>query len=50
MNIEHMQYDKKRINTSISSTLLRERALTYWEFIPESVKPYHSSEKSYHFI
>ena len=44
MNIEHMQYDEKRTNTPISSTMLKQKPLTYWYFIPESVKPYYTKK------
>ena len=44
MNIEHMQYDEQRINSPISSTMLREKPLTYWEYLPKSVRPYFTKK------
>ena len=44
MGIEHMQYDQPRLNTPISSTLIREQPLKYWDFIPKSVRPYYTKK------
>lgn len=44
MNIEHMQYDEPRINTPISSTLIKAKPLTYWEYLPKSVRPYYTKK------
>jgi len=44
MNIKHMMFDEKRTTIPISSTLLKEKTLTYWEHIPESVKPYYTKK------
>ena len=44
MNIEHMQYDEKRLTNPISSTLIRERPLTYWDYLPKSVRPYYTKK------
>lgn len=42
MNIEHIQFDEKRLSTPISSTLIRENPIKYWDYLPESVKPYYT--------
>lgn len=44
MNIKHIQYDEKRNTTPISSTLIRENPLKYWDYLPKSVKPYYTKK------
>ena len=40
MNIKHKMFDNERIGIPISATLIREKSLKYWDFIPPSVQPY----------
>lgn len=40
LNIRHVPVDKERIAVPVSGTAIRHEALTYWEFIPEIVRPY----------
>lgn len=44
MNIEHIQYDQQRLTTPISSTMIRKKPLTYWEYLPKSVRPYYTKK------
>lgn len=44
MNIKHIQFDEKRLSTPISSTLIRENPIKYWDYLPESVKPYYTKK------
>ncbi len=36
----HIPFDPARKQIPVSATLIRERPFTYWEFIPEVVRPY----------
>ena len=44
MGIGHMYYDQPRLTTPISSTLIRENPLKYWDFIPKNVRPYYTKK------
>jgi len=40
LNITHVLIDKERIAFPVSGTRVRDEAFNYWEFIPETVRPY----------
>lgn len=42
MNIEHMMFDQNRYTIPISSTLIREKPITYWDYLPISVREYYT--------
>jgi HTH-type transcriptional repressor of NAD biosynthesis genes len=39
-----MQFDEKRIETPISSTMIRKNPIKYWNYIPNSVRPYYTKK------
>lgn len=44
MGIEHMMFDQNRYTIPISSTLIREKPITYWKYLPISVRPYYTKK------
>ncbi|MEQ1585414.1 MAG: AAA family ATPase [Cyclobacteriaceae bacterium] len=40
LGVVHIPFDPARKQIPVSATLIRERPFTYWEFIPEVVRPY----------
>ena len=39
--IDHVLFDQKREQISISGTLIRKQPLKYWSFLPEAVRPFY---------
>lgn len=42
MNIQHKYFDPERILIPVSASLIRNNIVKYWQYLPDSVKPYYS--------